>query len=37
MLNAAGEMKRMTLAEATKVGHLFGGLCAVADFNLDLH
>ena len=27
----------MTLLEATQVRHLFGGLCAVADFNLDLH
>ncbi|MCC6136952.1 MAG: ABC transporter ATP-binding protein [Candidatus Contendobacter sp.] len=26
----------MTLLEATQVRHLFGGLCAVADFNLDL-
>jgi len=27
----------MTLLVATKVRHLFGGLCAVADFNLELH
>jgi len=27
----------MTLLEANKVRHFFGGLCAVADFNLDLH
>ena len=27
----------MTLLAATRVRHLFGGLCAVADFNLDLH
>ena len=26
----------MTLLAATKVRHYFGGLCAVADFNLDL-
>jgi branched-chain amino acid transport system ATP-binding protein len=26
-----------TLLQATKVKHFFGGLCAVADFNLDLH
>ena len=27
----------MALLTATKVGHQFGGLCAVADFNLELH
>jgi len=27
----------MALLTATKVGHHFGGLCAVADFNLELH
>lgn len=27
----------MTLLVATQVRHLFGGLCAVADFNLQLH
>jgi branched-chain amino acid transport system ATP-binding protein len=27
----------MTLLTATKVKHYFGGLCAVSDFNLQLH
>ena len=27
----------MTLLTATKVRHCFGGLCALADFNLELH